>query len=67
MDNKEFMHLKVLSFVLYLAKVLLFVLFISMMAHLYKKASAFERSSEIMTPDKKHFLNDFSDIKEKVN
>jgi hypothetical protein len=34
---------------------------------LYKKAAAFDKNTEIITPNKKAFFNDIQDIKEKVN
>ena len=67
MMNRDFSYLRFISLLLYMARIVLLTLFIAMMAHLYRKASAFERHCEIITPDKKHFLSDFHDIKDKVN
>ena len=38
-----------------------------MSTNLYKKASALEKGSEIITPDKLHLLNEITHIKDKVN
>ena len=51
---------------IYFARLLFFTLFIALCSHMYRKASGFEKASDIVTPEKDQLQKEIKYIKEQV-